>query len=319
MRTARFLAAPGWIDGGYIFRCCLKECTHRTYELNLYDEFSLGLTGAAAPRQGPRRRYPVDSGVAVSGVKFSIKAEPFSEGLDTLMNRLESQWLGARLAQIPDEDLFPLLNVGSSTSEFRKKVQPYIDQNIFEPLRARRGQVIHLDIKPASGVDMVGDLVDPAFLRQVAAMKVRSIMVSNLLEHVTDRAPICDTIMRILPEGGYVIVSGPYQYPYHEDPIDTMFRPTIAEMHQHFVGTQIIDSEVVDSGNWRQWDSAERGRTLGRTLLRLLMPFYRPQKWFELARQSPYLFKSIKAFAIVLRKQGSGAATGAPSRPVAAV
>src|SRR5437588_6525135 len=35
------------------------------------------------------------------------------------MNLLESQWLGRRLALLPSEALFPLLNVGSSTREFR--------------------------------------------------------------------------------------------------------------------------------------------------------------------------------------------------------
>ena len=57
------------------------------------------------------------------------------------MNDLESQWLGQRLASIPDDQLFPLLNVGSSTLEFRTKTQPYIDNNIFAPLRARGGKV----------------------------------------------------------------------------------------------------------------------------------------------------------------------------------
>jgi hypothetical protein len=219
------------------------------------------------------------------------------------MNNLESQWLGERLAKIPNEELFPLLNGGSSTGEFRSTVQPYIERNVFAPLAARGGKVIHLDIKPAPGVDVVGDLLDPNFLETVATMKVRSVMVSNLFEHVQHRQAICNVIMRILPDGGYLIVSGPHNYPYHADPIDTMFRPSIPEMHSHFPGTQVVDSAIIDSGNWRQWNVAERGRTLSRALLRLCVPFYRPRKWLELARQSPYIFKHITAFAMVLRKQ----------------
>jgi hypothetical protein len=219
------------------------------------------------------------------------------------MNRLESQWIGQRLSALPDDVIFPLLNVGSSTLEFRTRTQPYIEQNIFGPLHARSGSVYHLDMKSAPGVDIVGDLLDPAFLRQIAQMKIRSAIISNLLEHVSRRQQICDVVMESLPPGGYLFVSGPHRYPYHADPIDTMFRPTVAEVHAHFPETTIIDSAIVCSGNWRQWDVAERGRPLGRTIVRLLTPFYRPKKWWELARQSPYIFKHISAFVLVLRKE----------------
>jgi hypothetical protein len=219
------------------------------------------------------------------------------------MNLLESKWLGERLSAIPDDQLFPLLNIGSSTLEFRTVTQPYIDHNIFTPLRKRGGTVYHADIKAAPGVDLVGDLLDPVFLAELSKLQIRSAMISNLFEHVTIRQQICDVVMKIVPSDGYIFVSGPHRYPYHADPIDTMFRPSIEEMHAHFPGTRIVDSAIIDSGNWRQWNAAERGRTLGRTLARLLVPFYRPRKWWELARQSPYIFRHIKAFAVVLRKE----------------
>lgn len=218
------------------------------------------------------------------------------------MNLLESQWLGEKIATIPDEQLFPLLDVGSSTLDSRTKIQPYIDQQIFEPMRKRGGKIYHLDMKPDSGVDLVGNLLDDDFRNSIRNLTIRSAMVSNLLEHVTIRKEICETVLDVIPEGGYVIVSGPYRYPYHADPIDTMFRPEIAEVHQLFPGTHMVDSAIIDSGNWREWNVAERGRPLGRSLLRLLAPVYRPKKWLELARQSPYIFKHIKAFAVVLRK-----------------
>jgi hypothetical protein len=225
------------------------------------------------------------------------------------MNCLESQWLGERLAAIPDAELFPLLNVGSSTLEFRTRTQPYIESNIFEPLRRRSGRVYHLDIKASPGVDIVGNLLDPRFLDEVSRMMVRSIMLSNLLEHVENRQDICDVLMKILPVGGYLFVSGPHDYPYHADPIDTMFRPTVEQVAAHFPGTKVVESAIIDSGNWRHWNVAERGRPLGRALARLMVPFYRPAKWLELARQTPYIFKHIKAFAVVLQKQPEAVST----------
>jgi hypothetical protein len=218
------------------------------------------------------------------------------------MNRLESEWIGHALRKLPDEAIFPLLNVGSSTLEFRTKVQPYIEKNVFTPLAARGGQVYHLDIKSAPGVDLVGDLLDPEFRQRIVEKKIRSVMLSNVLEHVVPRQEICRAVLNLLPVGGYLFVSGPYEYPFHADPIDTMFRPTIESLHAHFPGTRIIDSAIIKSGNWRQWDEAERGRSLVRTVLRLMIPFYRPRKWWELARQSPFIFRDISAFVVVLQK-----------------
>lgn len=230
------------------------------------------------------------------------------------MNELESKWLGERLAAIPDQDLFPLLNVGSSTLDFRTRVQPYIEQNVFEPLRRRGGKVYHLDIKPDPGVDIVGDLLDPVFLKKVSQLQVRSIMLSNVLEHITNYREICQVLLKVVPVGGYLFVSGPHDYPFHADPIDTMFRPTIMEVASLFPDTQVVESAIIDSGNWRHWKAAERGRSLGRTLVRLLVPIYRPAKWWELVRQAPYLVKHIKAFAVVLRKQPTADA-GSSRRP----
>ena len=209
------------------------------------------------------------------------------------MNLLESQWLGQRLATIPNDALFPLLNIGSSTLEFRTQTQPYIDQNIFAPLCACGVVVYHLDMKQAPGVDIVGNLLEPTFLNKIEKMQIRAAIISNLLEYVTNRMEICDVVMKILLPGGYLFITGPHYYPYHSDPIDTMFRPTIADMHALFPHTKIVNSAIIDSGNWRQWNVAERGRPLWRAIVRLLVPIYRPAKWWELARQAPYIFKHI--------------------------
>jgi hypothetical protein len=222
------------------------------------------------------------------------------------MSIRESEWLGRRLASLPSDQLFPLLNVGSSTEEYRTIMQPWIDQNIFAPIRSRGGKVYHLDMKQARGVDIVGDLLDREFLDRIAKMRVKSVMVSSLFQYVTNRQGVADVLLKIVPPGGYIIVSGPQSFPYCPDPIDTMFRPTIEQMRKHFPGTEIVESAVIDSGNWRQWDARERGRSLARTVVRLIVPFYRPLKWWEeLARGRPYFFKHITAFAIILRKPGT--------------
>jgi hypothetical protein len=58
----------------------------------------------------------------------------------------EAQWIAKELARIPRDEVSPLVNIGSSTHEFRTKRQPHIDELIFAPLRAAKIDVIHADL-----------------------------------------------------------------------------------------------------------------------------------------------------------------------------
>ena len=219
------------------------------------------------------------------------------------MHVKESVWLEEQLRVIPDGDLFPLLDVGSSTEDFRSVVQPHLERNIYAPLRFRGGKVWHADIKDSPGMDFVGDVCDPKFQAQLSTVGVRSAMITNILHHVQDRDSLCGGVCACVPPGGYIIVSGPHRYPTHHDPIDTLFRPDVAELAACFPGTSLVAGAIINSGNWREWRKEERGgRGLARAIARLVTPFYRPAKWWELARQSPYMIRHIKAVAVVLRK-----------------
>jgi hypothetical protein len=217
---------------------------------------------------------------------------------------LESRWIGERLAEIPDASLFPLLDLGSSTLEFRTAVQPYIDEGIFAPLRARGGQVWHVDAKAGSGIDHAGDLLDPGFVARLQGLRARSALVLSILQHVADRAALARSVVRLVPPGGYIFVSGPRRFPVHRDPIDNLFRPSIEEVHALFPDTELVASTILDAGNWRQWRAEERGgRSLSRYVARLCMPFYRPRKWLEVAVEAPYLIRHIETYAVVLRRR----------------
>jgi SAM-dependent methyltransferase len=219
------------------------------------------------------------------------------------MHIRESLWLRNELSKLADADLFPFLDIGSSTLAYRTRVQPHIDANVFAPLRARGGKVIHTDVKPAPGVDVVGDLCDPVFLSSLERLGIRSLMVSNLLHHLSDRQPLIASLLRLVQPGGYIIVSGPYRYPRHYDPFDSMFRPTPEEVLAIFPGTHMVAGAIIDSGNLWTWNPAERGgRSLLRTLARLIVPFHRPKEWLRLVGQAHYIVLPIKAYGVVLRR-----------------
>jgi len=156
-------------------------------------------------------------------------------------------------------------------------------------------------MKEAPGIDLAGDLLDPAFHTRLAELRPRTAMIFNVLHHVTDRKVLCDAIRSLVQPGGRILVSGPHDYPRHFDPIDTLWRPGVDEVAALFPGARVADAAILDGGNWRQWNANERGgRSLPRTLARLCTPFYRPGKWLEVACHAPYLVRHIRCFALML-------------------
>jgi hypothetical protein len=227
----------------------------------------------------------------------------------------EAQWLRNRLDELDPDEIFPMCNIGSSTEQFRQVEQPYIDRYLFEPARATNREVIHVDTKAAEGVDLVGDLTDPHFLRQVTALNIRSVMCCNLLEHVTDRHIVCDAMRSMVRPGGYFFLTVPRRFPYHEDPIDTMFRPTIAELAALFPGTSIESAAIVRARRLAFEMSGSR-RPLLRMIVRAGMPFYRPRRWWAVVRGLFEMAIGYRVTCVILRKApevGSVLAPGAHS------
>jgi len=171
------------------------------------------------------------------------------------MLKQEAQWVGDAIRDLSFAQVSPLLNVGSGTAEFRQQLQPWIDQWIFAPLRQRSVEVCHLDLQHGEGVDLSGDLNDGEFSAGLSARGYQTVLCCNLLEHVRDPGAICAKLERILRQGGYIIVTVPYRFPYHPDPIDTMFRPTPNEVAQLFPHCQLISGTLIDGGT--VWDYVE--------------------------------------------------------------
>ena len=158
----------------------------------------------------------------------------------------EAKFIGDVMYKLRPEDVFPLCNLGSSDEELAKKRQPWIDEFIFKPAREKGYKVVNVDIKEHKGVDLVGDVTDPKFMKTLKKMGFKSVICSNLLEHVPEknREDICDSLIELIPKEGYFFISGPYKFPYHPDPIDTMFRPNIEEMASLFQ-TQLLSKVLL--------------------------------------------------------------------------
>ena len=159
----------------------------------------------------------------------------------------ESFWINEVLNKHAVDELSPLLNIGSSSLRFREKVQPFIAENIFQPLAKKNIKVLHTDLQNEIGVDLVGDLADAKFVNQLKSMNFKSIICSNLLEHleIETRLIVCTTLMNIINEGGLIVMTVPRIYPYHQDPIDTWYRPDAAELAGLFPGFKLIEKKYI--------------------------------------------------------------------------
>jgi hypothetical protein len=143
-------------------------------------------------------------------------------------------------------EVSPLLNLGSSTREFREVAKPHIDARLFAPLCTAGVAVVHSDLKTGEGVDVAGDILDPEVRARLKAMGFRSILISNMLEHVRDRAAVAAACEEIVGAGGLILATVPSSFPYHADPIDTGYRPSPAELAAAFTGSSVLIAEELE-------------------------------------------------------------------------
>jgi SAM-dependent methyltransferase len=157
----------------------------------------------------------------------------------------EAKHIEVLLASLASETLSPCLNIGSSDTHFRTVEQPHVEAHVLRPLRERGVRIINLDLKENEGVDLIGDVLDPDFQMELGALRPKLVMCSNLLEHLTNPVAFAHVCASIVKPGGFLLITGPYSYPYHLDPIDTLYRPGPDEIHRLFPDFSCLHEAVV--------------------------------------------------------------------------
>jgi hypothetical protein len=143
-----------------------------------------------------------------------------------------------------------VLNIGSSTKEFIEVTQPYIKTNLFDVFEKKNCIVKNVDIKQAAGIDYVGDVTNPIFVSELKSLNASFIVCSNLLEHLSERKAFCEALVNLMNKETKLIISVPYSFPYHEDPIDTLYRPSLLELQSAFPTLIQIEGKIVDCGSF---------------------------------------------------------------------
>jgi len=162
------------------------------------------------------------------------------------MFREEAIWIEKALNKIlPLEHNNLVANLGSSTAYFREVIQPHIHQHIITKLKENGWHIINIDLKAEEGVDIIADVTKENFyeLVQPSALTI----CTNMLEHVEDIGLVINNLQKITTKGGYILITVPYKYRKHLDPIDNMFRPTPDEIIALFPKDvyEVIDKGVI--------------------------------------------------------------------------
>jgi hypothetical protein len=218
------------------------------------------------------------------------------------MFEVEARWVGDKLLACPPQSLSPLLNVGSSTRAFREETQPWIKRVIFEPLATRGVETVHLDFRAGEGIDLRADLLDDADFARVGTRRYRALLCCNILEHVVDAAEFARRCVALVEPGGLILVTVPYSYPRHGDPIDTMYRPSPAEAATLFPRTTVVEGKILDVGESYRDEVRRRPLILLRHLARLPAPFLGLEKWRHSMRKPYWLFHNYEVSALMLRR-----------------
>ncbi|SRR6266542_613167 len=160
------------------------------------------------------------------------------------MFKQEAEWIKEVLANIyPLNGYNSVANLGSSTIEFRTKVQPHIHNCITLPLENKGWKISHVDFKKEDGVDIVADLTNIQFGEKFKNRFAVTIC-TNMLEHVENIGHVINNLLTVTKNNGYILITVPYKYKIHHDPIDNGFRPTPNEIYSLFSGNNINVQDI---------------------------------------------------------------------------
>jgi hypothetical protein len=194
----------------------------------------------------------------------------------------EAEAIRLREILLAQGDISPLLNLGSSSGAFREQLKPHIERELFAPLRAAGVETLHSDLKPAEGVDLAGDIMDPGFRAALRGRGFRCILIANMLEHVSDPAAVTAACEAIVGPRGLILATVPSSFPYHADPIDTGYRPRPEDLTAAFSGSEPVLAEEITGRTYKE-EMAARGSSTGRELARTLgfglIGFARPKSF----------------------------------------
>lgn len=219
----------------------------------------------------------------------------------------EASFIGDELLKIYHQAPFKtVLNLGAGNVERLLVSKPWVNLSIFQPVADLGVRIVHTDIQKYPGVDFVLDLTKDQDVKKIAGQfaKKKVVLLCNVLEHIpTNRIPsVISGISELLASGDHLIVSVPFQYPYHPDPIDTMFRPHPNHLAAMFESVEFVRGQIVTSGTYS--DELKRMSCFKRCrrLLRPILPVSAPKRYLSDLHRLSFLLRPYKISVAIFCK-----------------
>lgn len=198
------------------------------------------------------------------------------------------------------KDLSVCVNFGSGDVTRLLAKKPWIEDHIFFPLRREGVRIVHVDQLRCAGVDIICDLGAPQafdFLDQFQTPRL--LILANVMEHLGQelRDQILPRIHAAMRVGDALLVTVPFDYPYHPDPIDTMFRPDPPDLMRR-APLNWVGQAIVEAGSFRQEFDQMSIFKRARKLIRPLWPFQSISSWRKSLRVK-WLFRPYRVTVVL--------------------
>jgi len=211
----------------------------------------------------------------------------------------ESIWIGNKINDVLHCFPFPVLNIGSSTKEYRTVIQPFIQKNIFDKFADEQKNVIHVDSKKAEGVDIVGNLYDEEFFRKLKSYRPGLILCNNTLMYLNKplREKLAEIFYEILTEGGYLIITNSFIFPPSPDPVEEYYRKAPLEIYKTlFSKFNLIEQKIVETNySYYKLFKSKNYKFKVVKAITFFLPFYKFRQWKFMLKY--YLFNFRKKYS----------------------
>ena len=185
-----------------------------------------------------------------------------------------------------------------------KKRKPWVDENVFHTLTKGKCRLTHTDLFNFEGIDRTIDLSQTDCLDFTNTMLgTRLFLCANVFEHLTSktRATAIKAIASALKPKDFLLVTVPQSYPYHPDPIDTMFRPSPEELSALF-DLHWLKTQTIEAGSFSE---DLRGMPLlkrARKLIKPLWVFQSPRNYISNIHRLTFLTRPYRISLVFGRK-----------------
>jgi len=213
----------------------------------------------------------------------------------------EAKWIHQVIKKIPIKKNRVVLNFGSQNVNYNK-ANSHILEYVINPLK-NECIVKNLDVQSGINIDYSGDILNDDYYSYLLAQHFDGVLLNNVLEHVADYKELAFRVGQIIEPGGFLIFTGPYKYPLHLDPIDNGFRPNINEIADLFKGFEVIEGRIIEDFTYSYYLKNNLSLLLV-TVLRVLTPFYRFNKWKNIVLPK-FLWwnKNFEVTCVLLQKE----------------